>query len=260
MARSCRAASAPVSRWQTAPPPRPTSAQNAHRLCRHPTCPIPLASRATPEVSTASTLRNGFWSVNTDSVCRLAFPAVSGTGPVIPEPSVPGLADGAESGHRHAVEPGRHHTHPPAPSSRPSPPADHTRTPRCGKKSCCISRQGTCPSSTRLPYSAAWPRPSPPRRARYGGSPMQVLTAPASFGHSDCERIVGAALAQPVLAITSLAYVAAGVAVLCLAMRLRAPLAGTAGVALVAVGAGSFAYHGPQPSWAEPAHDWPIIA
>jgi hypothetical protein len=46
-------------------------------------------------------------------------------------------------------------------------------------------------------------------RARYGGSPMQVLTAPASFGHSDCERIVGAALAQPVLAVTSLAYVAA---------------------------------------------------
>ena len=36
---------------------------------------------------------------------------------------------------------------------------------------------------------------------------MQVLTAPASFGHSDCERIVvGAALAQPVLAVTSLAY------------------------------------------------------
>ena len=89
---------------------------------------------------------------------------------------------------------------------------------------------------------------------------MQVLTAPASFGHSDCERIVGAALAQPVLAVTSLAYVAAGMAVLCWAMRLRAPLAGTAGVALVAVGAGSFAYHGPQPSWAELAHDWPIIA
>ena len=82
---------------------------------------------------------------------------------------------------------------------------------------------------------------------------MQVLTAPTSFGHSDCERIVGAALAQPVLAVTSLAYVAAGMAVLCWAMRLRAPLAGAAGVALVAVGAGSFAYHGPQPSWAESA-------
>jgi hypothetical protein len=89
---------------------------------------------------------------------------------------------------------------------------------------------------------------------------MQVLTAPARFGHSDCERIVDAALAQPVLAITSLAYVAAGVAVLCWAMRARAPLAGTAGAALVAVGAGSFLYHGPQPSWAELAHNWPIVA
>ena len=89
---------------------------------------------------------------------------------------------------------------------------------------------------------------------------MQVLTAPASFGHTDCERIVGAALRQPVLAVTSLAYVAVGIAVLCWATRLRAPLVGAAGVALVAVGAGSFAYHGPQPSWAELAHDWPIVA
>lgn len=90
---------------------------------------------------------------------------------------------------------------------------------------------------------------------------MQVLTAPASFGHSDCERIVvGAALAQPVLALTSLAYVAAGMTVLSWAIRVRAPLAGAAGVALVAVGAGSFAYHGPQPSWAKFAHDWPIVA
>jgi hypothetical protein len=89
---------------------------------------------------------------------------------------------------------------------------------------------------------------------------MRVLTAPARFGHSDCERIVGDALAQPILAVTSLAYVAVGMAVLWWAVRSRAPLAGAAGVALLAVGAGSFAYHGPQPSWAEPAHDWPIVA
>ena len=89
---------------------------------------------------------------------------------------------------------------------------------------------------------------------------MQVLTASASFGHSDCERIVGGALAQPVLAVTSLAYVAAGVTVLCWAVRVRTPLAAAAGLALVAVGAGSFAYHGPQPSWAGLAHDWPIVA
>jgi hypothetical protein len=89
---------------------------------------------------------------------------------------------------------------------------------------------------------------------------MQGLTAPASFGHSDCERIVGGVLAQPVLAVTSLAYVAAGVAVLSWAVRVRAPLAGAAGVALVAVGAGSFAYHGLQPSWAELVHDSSIAA
>jgi hypothetical protein len=89
---------------------------------------------------------------------------------------------------------------------------------------------------------------------------MQVLTAPAGFGHSDCERIVVGALAQPVLAVTSLAYVAAGMAVASWAVRGRAPLAGAAGVALVAVGVGSFVYHGPQPSWAKPAHDWPIVA
>jgi hypothetical protein len=89
---------------------------------------------------------------------------------------------------------------------------------------------------------------------------MQVSTASGSFGHSDCERIVVGALAQPVLAVTSLAYVAAGVAVLFWAVRVRAPLAGAAAIALVAVGAGSFAYHGPQPSWAKFAHDWPIVA
>src|SRR5262245_53489269 len=89
---------------------------------------------------------------------------------------------------------------------------------------------------------------------------MQDLTAAASFGHSDCERIVGAVLAQPVLAVTSLAYVAAGMAVLCWAVRVRGLLAAAAGVALVAVGAGSFAFHGPQPSWAGLAHDWPIVA
>jgi hypothetical protein len=82
----------------------------------------------------------------------------------------------------------------------------------------------------------------------------------AGFGHTDCERIVGGALAQPVLAVTSLGYVVAGMTVLFWAVRVRSPLAGAAGVALVAVGAGSFAYHGPQPSWAELAHDAPIVA
>ncbi|WP_231737671.1 hypothetical protein [Mycobacterium sp. IS-1742] len=86
------------------------------------------------------------------------------------------------------------------------------------------------------------------------------MTAPPRFGQSDCERIVDGALAQPVLAVTSLAFVAAGLVVLCSAARWRAPLAWLAGVALVAVGIGSVAFHGPQPSWSKPVHDLPIIA
>jgi hypothetical protein len=89
---------------------------------------------------------------------------------------------------------------------------------------------------------------------------VMALLAVAVIGQSDCEHVVSATLAQPVLAITSLAYVAVGGAVLCWAARDRGLLASAAGVVLVAVGLGSFVYHGPQPSWAGPAHDWPIIA
>ncbi|WP_099041249.1 hypothetical protein [Mycobacterium neglectum] len=89
---------------------------------------------------------------------------------------------------------------------------------------------------------------------------MRVLAAVAGIGQSDCERVVNDILAQPVLAITSLGYVVVGLAVLCWAARGRGALAAAAGVVLIAVGIGSFAYHGPQPSWAGPAHDWPIVA
>lgn len=81
-----------------------------------------------------------------------------------------------------------------------------------------------------------------------------------NFGQSDCERVVDGVLAQPALAITSLAYVAVGLAVLWWALRGKGPLAAAAGGTLVAVGFGSFVYHGPQPSWAGPVHDWPVIA
>lgn len=89
---------------------------------------------------------------------------------------------------------------------------------------------------------------------------MHILTAPTSLGQTDCERIAGVALAQPVLAVTSLAYVVVGIVVLRWATRARAVLVWLAGLAAVTVGIGSFAYHGPQPSWAQPAHDWPIVA
>ncbi|OBK81903.1 hypothetical protein [Mycobacterium sp. 1164985.4] len=87
---------------------------------------------------------------------------------------------------------------------------------------------------------------------------MRDWIAAAAIGGSDCERIRDAFLAQPVLALTSLMYVGAGLAALCWALRGRARAAGAVGAALVAVGVGSFVYHGPQPPWAGPVHDWPI--
>jgi hypothetical protein len=89
---------------------------------------------------------------------------------------------------------------------------------------------------------------------------MHVLAAVAGIGRSDCERVVSGTLAQPVLAITSLAYVVVGLAVLCWAVRAREVLAASTGIVLIAVGVGSLTYHGPQPSWAGVAHDWPIVA
>ena len=88
---------------------------------------------------------------------------------------------------------------------------------------------------------------------------MQGWTAAAAIGGSDCESIADAFLAQPVLALTSVKYVAAGVAAVYWSLRGRGLLAGATGAALIAVGFGSFVYHGPQPPWAGPVHDWPIV-
>ncbi len=88
---------------------------------------------------------------------------------------------------------------------------------------------------------------------------MQGWTVVAAIGGSDCERIGDAFLAQPVLALTSLMYVGAGFAALSWAVRGRILPAGAVGAALIAVGFGSFVYHGPQPPWAGPVHDWPIV-
>ncbi|BBY79503.1 hypothetical protein MPUL_06610 [Mycolicibacterium pulveris] len=88
---------------------------------------------------------------------------------------------------------------------------------------------------------------------------MHLFIVPTGLGHTDCERVADAALAQPVLAVTSLAFVVVGAMVLWSSIRGRGVLAVLAGLAAVAVGLGSFAYHGPQPSWAQAAHDWPIV-
>lgn len=87
------------------------------------------------------------------------------------------------------------------------------------------------------------------------------------MGGSDCEVLGGGWLAQPTNAWSSLAFAVAALVVSVRAGRTGArpargvPLrlhrwGGTAASGLVAVG--SFAYHGPQPSWAGGVHDGSI--
>ena len=89
-----------------------------------------------------------------------------------------------------------------------------------------------------------------------------MVNVVAALGGADCERIRSGWLAQPANAVSSLAYVGVGVWLL---WRARADGAHrgallAAGAAMVGVGLGSFAYHGPQPGWASAAHDASIVA
>jgi hypothetical protein len=83
----------------------------------------------------------------------------------------------------------------------------------------------------------------------------------AALGGADCERIGSGWLAQPANALSSLTYVAVGVRLLWRGrdsgLRRSVLLAG--GAALVGVGVGSFAYHGPQPGWAHLIHNAAIL-
>jgi hypothetical protein len=75
-----------------------------------------------------------------------------------------------------------------------------------------------------------------------------------ALGASDCEVLHDGLLGQPVNALSSLAYIAAGLYV----FRRGGPAA--TAVALGAVGAGSVLYHGPMPPGAEAMHDGSIAA
>jgi len=66
---------------------------------------------------------------------------------------------------------------------------------------------------------------------------------------ADCETIGPGFLGQPVNALATLAFVAAGVIVL------RRPRLRWVGVALIGTGIGSFLFHGPMPPGSEWAHD-----
>lgn len=88
--------------------------------------------------------------------------------------------------------------------------------------------------------------------------PSFLLTA---MGGTDCERIGAGWLAQPANAVSSLAYVAVAGWLL---RDARGPendrmVLVSSAAALAAVGAGSLAYHGPQPGWAPLVHDGSIL-
>ncbi len=91
----------------------------------------------------------------------------------------------------------------------------------------------------------------------------RLLLAAGRIGESDCETIGGGLLAQPVNAISSLAYVVVAGWLVWWTRRLAGPeraMAGIYAVVLALVGFGSVAFHGPMPSWAKLAHDLPIAA
>jgi hypothetical protein len=81
-----------------------------------------------------------------------------------------------------------------------------------------------------------------------------VRAAVLALGGSDCEALHPGLLGQPANAVSSVAYVLAGLAV----WRRGGP-AGPA-LALGAVGVGSVLYHGPMPAGAEAAHDGALVA
>ena len=84
----------------------------------------------------------------------------------------------------------------------------------------------------------------------------------AVLAGSDCERLSGGWWAQPANATSSVAYAVVGFWLLHRAVTSAASrgVFTAAGFGLVAVGLGSVAYHGPQPSWAPAAHDGSILA
>jgi hypothetical protein len=73
----------------------------------------------------------------------------------------------------------------------------------------------------------------------------------------DCERFGDGFWGQPINSVTSLAFVAAGMAIAKQADRsprlVYASLVGATGI-------GSVVQHGPNPSWADLAHDLPLVA
>lgn len=80
-----------------------------------------------------------------------------------------------------------------------------------------------------------------------------------AIGGSDCEALRDGLLAQPTNAVTSAAYVAAGIVVLVrLPKQDRVGWGGAYAGLLMLIGIGSILYHGPQPAGSKLLHDAPI--
>lgn len=81
------------------------------------------------------------------------------------------------------------------------------------------------------------------------------------LGETDCELLGDGWLAQPANAISSLSYVLIGIAITIGVARSKGVRSGSLVYAgcLVAVGAGSVAFHGPQLSGSQLMHDLPIL-
>ncbi len=87
-----------------------------------------------------------------------------------------------------------------------------------------------------------------------------VATLVSQLGGSDCEELGDGFLAQPINAITSLAYVVVGLIVLGVAWRRNRVTvdAWVYAVLLAGIGFGSVLFHGPQPAGSRVLHDLPI--
>lgn len=95
------------------------------------------------------------------------------------------------------------------------------------------------------------------------GTVHVMLEIMVALGETDCETISGGALAQPVNAISSLAFSAIGLALLAWANAAHAwerRFRIVAGVLFVLTGLGSFLYHGPQSAGSLFAHDVTFLA
>lgn len=93
------------------------------------------------------------------------------------------------------------------------------------------------------------------------GVAREAIGFALAIGETDCERLGSGFLAQPVNALTSLAYCVIGVAVIVLSARWTRwwPRSVIYGLCLIGTGLGSVLFHGPQPAGSRFLHDIPIV-